>query len=173
MHGTKVHLVAGGYHCHEVTLVVFQHDALGQSITGNVSGLRSVVAVSSALVRDHVVVHAFAGQTVLHGCCNGHDVLLVLPRQSRCSPQRSVDSPELCVVLNRTASSDLGTRSVFVTKRELAQKRPRRWSWSTPTIAIRPITRWLASGRQWRSTDVFRAILGLAIRRRGNQCFAR
>lgn len=45
MHGAKVHLVAGRYHCHEVTLVVFQHDALGQSITGNVSGLRSVVVV--------------------------------------------------------------------------------------------------------------------------------
>src|SRR5882724_141410 len=76
MHGAKVHLVAGRYHCHEVALVVFQHDALGKSITGNVSGLRSVVAVPSALVRDHVIVHAFAGQTVLYGCCNSHDYLL-------------------------------------------------------------------------------------------------
>src|SRR6202011_5744309 len=107
MHGTKVHLVAGWYHCHEVTLVVFQHDALRKSITGNVSSLRSVVAIPSTLVRDHVVAHAFAGQTVLHGCRNTHDDLLVLPRQGRCSPQRSVvDSPEPCVVLNRTASSD-------------------------------------------------------------------
>jgi len=86
MHGTEVHLVAGRYYCHEVTLVVFQHDALGQSITGNVSGVRAVAAVSSALVRDHVVVHAFAGQTVLHGCCDSHDSLRVHPLKSRCSP---------------------------------------------------------------------------------------
>src|SRR5713101_6384346 len=79
MHGIKVHLVAGRYHCHEVTLVVFQHDALGHSIPGNVSGLRRVAAIPSTFVRDDVVVHAFAGQTVLHGCRNTHDDLLVLP----------------------------------------------------------------------------------------------
>ena len=59
-HGTEVHFVAGRYHGHEETLVVLQHDALGQSITGNVSGLRAVVAVLRALVRDQVVVHTFA-----------------------------------------------------------------------------------------------------------------
>src|SRR5258707_14184203 len=102
MHGTKVHLVAGRYHCHEVTLVVFQHDALGQSITGNVSRLRGMVAIPSGLVRDHVVVLAFAGQTVLYGCCNGHHDLLVLPRQSRWSPLRSVDWPASDAGLNST-----------------------------------------------------------------------
>src|SRR5882672_4318259 len=76
MHGAKVHHVAGRYHRHEVTLVVCQHNALSQLITGNVSCLRSMVAIPSALVPDHLVVHAFTGQTVLHRYCNTHDVLL-------------------------------------------------------------------------------------------------
>jgi hypothetical protein len=51
------------------------------------------------------------------------------------SPSSPV-SPRCAIKRART----LGTRSVFVMKRELAQKRLRRWSWSTPTIAIWPIT---------------------------------
>jgi len=67
-YGTEVHLVARRQHGHEETLVVFQHDAFGQSITGNVSRLGTVVAVLRALVRDQVVEEA--GQSLYRVCLN-------------------------------------------------------------------------------------------------------
>ena len=61
MQGAKIHLVCGGYYRHQVTLIIFEHDALGQPITRNVGCLRAVRTVLGVLMRDRVVGHAFAG----------------------------------------------------------------------------------------------------------------
>src|SRR5207302_6009922 len=68
----QIYLVRGGYHGHQVAVVILQENALRQLISRDGGGLRGARAVPCVSMRYRAELHVLTGQIVLYRRCNAH-----------------------------------------------------------------------------------------------------